>query len=116
MVPIVVWNEHPLGMKQIANTTNSQHFKGKFRSRSELATWNNLNPVANDLFYTKKSTMYETQFGKKETQPIQKWPMCEHKLITTQGKFNTEMRSSLMNFNTHEIHTENKCDCGRKKH
>ena len=89
MVPIAVWNEHPLGMKHLADTANSRHFKGKFRSRSELATWNNLNPVANELFDPKKSTMYQTHFGRKELQQNQKWPMPEHKLITTQGSFNT---------------------------
>lgn len=42
--------------------------------------------------------------------------MAEHKLLRTDGKFNTEMRSSMVNFNSHELHVENKCDCGRKKH
>lgn len=81
-----------------------------------MATWNNLNPVANDLFEGKKSTMYESFYGKKERQPIQQWPMADHKLLTTNGMFNTEMRSSMVNFSSHELHFENKCDCGRKKH
>lgn len=101
MVPIAVWNEHPLGLKHKETTTNSRYFKGEFRSRSELATWNNLNPVANDLFNGDKRTMYGSFYGKKERQPIQQWPMTEHKLITTNGTFNTEMKSSMLNFNSH---------------
>ena len=58
MVPIAVWNEHPLGMKHRESSTNSRLMKGEFVSRSELATWNNLNPIANDLFNPKSDTHY----------------------------------------------------------
>lgn len=50
MVPIVVFNEHPLGIKHRESATNSRLMKGEFAPRAELAKWNNLNPLANDLF------------------------------------------------------------------
>ena len=60
--------------------------------------------MANDLFDAGKSTMYDSFYGKKERQAIQQWPMTEHKLITTNGTFNTEMKTSMLNFNSHELH------------
>ncbi len=39
--------------------------KGEFAPRAELAKWNNLNPVANDLFNPKNGTKYKTEFGQK---------------------------------------------------
>ncbi len=31
--------------------------------------------------------------------------MAEHKLIVTDGKFSTEMKTSHVDFNTHELNT-----------
>jgi hypothetical protein len=39
--------------------------KGEFVPRADLATWNNLNPVANDLFNPKNDTKYSQEFGAK---------------------------------------------------
>ena len=50
--------------------------KGEFVPRADLATWNNLNPVANDLFNPQKSTIYEKEYSKNQKQPIQQWPMA----------------------------------------
>jgi hypothetical protein len=39
--------------------------KGEFAPKSDLATWNNLNPIANDLFNPKNDTKYMKEFGLK---------------------------------------------------
>ena len=39
--------------------------KGEFAPKADLATWNNLNPIANDLFNPKNDTKYMKEFGLK---------------------------------------------------
>lgn len=64
MVPIATFNEHPLGMPHKGISTNNSFFKGEYTPRTELATWNNLNPYGND-FNPMRGTQYENTHGGK---------------------------------------------------
>lgn len=64
MVPIAVFNEHPMGMPFNTISTQQDHFRGEPYPAAELATWNNMNPYGND-FDPNRNTTYRSFHNSK---------------------------------------------------